>query len=150
MKARDIMRTPVVTIKDKATLRDGVALLSAARVGGLPVINDRGELVGIVTEFDIIKAVMPTYEDIISAEAGLLDPGIIEDRAYQVRDTPIASVMTKHPVTLEESDSILRAASAMITKRFRWLPVVKDKKPIGIVSRVDILQALMQRKGSGS
>lgn len=146
MKAKDIMRSPVVTISDKATLREAVAVISTARVGGLPVLNENGELVGIVTEYDIIKTMMPTYEDIISAEAGLLDPGIIEDRAYQVRDTPIAKIMTSRLITLNEDDPILKAASAMITKRFRWLPVVKDKKPIGIVSRIDILQALMQGK----
>lgn len=148
MRVKDIMRTPVVTISDKATLREAVALLSAARIGGLPVVNEEGELVGIVTEYDIIKAMMPTYEDVISAEAGLLSPDMIEDRAYQVRDMPITSVMTRRLITLEESDSVLKAASAMITRRLRWLPVVKDKEPVGIVSRIDVLQALMQGKAA--
>lgn len=146
MRVKDIMRTPVVTISDKATLREAVALLSAARVGGLPVVNEEWELVGIVTEYDIIKAMMPTYEDVVSAEAGLLSPDVIEDRAYQVRDMPITSVMTRRLITLEESDSVLKGASAMITRRLRWLPVVKEKKPVGIVSRIDVLQALMQGK----
>lgn len=148
MKVKDIMRAPVITIGDTATLREAVALLSSARVGGLPVLNDNGELVGIVTEYDIIKAIMPTYEDVISAEVGLLSPDVMEDRAYQVRDMPIISVMTKNPIAVEESDSILKAASAMIMRRFRWLPVVKDRKPIGIVSRIDILQALMRGKAT--
>ena len=144
MRVSDIMRTPVVTISDKAVICDAVALLSSTRVGGLSVLNDEGDLVGIVTDYDIIKAMMPTYEDIVTVEAGVLAPDLMEDRAYQVRDMPITSIMAKHPITVREDDLIVKAASAMIAKRFRWLPVVKDKKPVGIISRIDILQALMQ------
>ena len=144
MRARDVMRTPVVTISDKATIREAVELLCSTRVGGVLVLNDNRELVGILSDYDIIRAMMPTYEDVITAEAGVLSPDLMEDRAYQVRDTPVKDIMSKNPITLQEDDPIVRAASAVITKRVRWLPVVKDKKPIGVVSRIDILQALMQ------
>lgn len=144
MNVKDIMRSPTVTISEDATLREAVALLSTTRVSGLPVINGEGDLVGIVTEHDIIKAVLPTYEDILATDTGLLAADLIESRTYAVRDNPIRSIMTRKVVTLEEEDSVLKAASAMILKKVKRLPVTRDGKPIGVVSRIDILEALMQ------
>ena len=144
MKVKDIMRRPVVTISQEATLREAVALLSSAEVSGLPVLDADGNLVGIITEHDVIKTLLPTYEDLLSSNTALLDPALMENRAYQVRDTPVSSIMTRKVVTLEEDDSLLKAASTVILKKVKRLPVVRDKKPVGIVSRIDIVGTLIK------
>jgi len=144
MTVKDIMRSPAITIHEKAALREAVAILGSYRVSGLPVVDVQGDLVGIVTEHDIIKAMLPTYEDIASADALLLDAGLMQSRIYQVRDNPVSSVMTRSVVTLEEDAGILKAASTVILKKVKMLPVVRDRRPVGIVSRIDIVQALMQ------
>ncbi|HUV04209.1 MAG TPA: CBS domain-containing protein [Armatimonadota bacterium] len=144
MTAKDFMRSPAITIDREATLREAIALLSSHRISGLPVVDDQGDLVGIVTEHDIIKGMLPTYEDIISADASFLDPGLMQSRIYQVRDNAVSSIMTTNVVALEEDASLLKAASTVILKKVRWLPVVRNGKPVGIVSRIDIMQALMQ------
>lgn len=144
MKVKDVMRRPVVTISQEATLREAVALLSSAEVSGLPVLDADGNLVGIITEHDVIKTLLPTYEDLLSSNTALLDPALMENRAYQVRDTPVSSIMTRKVVTLEEDDSLLKAASTVILKKVKRLPVVRDKKPVGIVSRIDIVGTLIK------
>lgn len=144
MKVKDIMRRPVVTISQEATLREAVALLSSAEVSGLPVLDADGNLVGIITEHDVIKTLLPTYEDLLSSDTAMLDPALMENRAYQVRDTPVSSIMTRKVVTLEEDDSLLKAASTVILKKVKRLPVVRDKKPVGIVSRIDIVGTLIR------
>ena len=144
MKVKDIMRRPVVTISQEATLREAVALLSSAEVSGLPVLDADGNLVGIITEHDVIKTLLPTYEDLLSSNTALLDPALMENRAYQVRDTPVSSIMTRKVVTLEEDDSLLKAASTVILKKVKRLPVVRGKKPVGIVSRIDIVGTLIK------
>jgi len=144
MKVKDIMRSPVITISRDATLRQSVALLSSARVSGLPVLSDEGDLVGIITEHDVIKAMLPTYEDILATDAALLDPSLMADHIFKVRDNPVSSIMTENVVTLEEEDSLLKAASTVILKKVKRLPVVRGKKPVGVVSRIDIVQAAMQ------
>ena len=147
MNVKDIMRKEVITIHQEATLREAVALLSSRGVSGLPVVDSAGNLVGIVTEHDIIKAALPTYEDILSTDASLLDVGLMWSRAYQVRDDPVSSIMTRNVVALEENDTILKAASTIILKKVKILPVVKDAKPVGIVTRIDVVQAVMQGRG---
>jgi len=144
MKVKDIMRSPVITISRDATLRQSVALLSSARVSGLPVLSDEGDLVGIITEHDVIKAMLPTYEDILATDAALLDPSLMAGHIFKVRDNPVSSIMTENVVTLEEEDSILNAASTVILKKVKRLPVVRGKKPVGVVSRIDIVHAAMQ------
>jgi len=144
VKVKDIMRRPVVTISQEATLREAVALLSSAGVSGLPVLDADGNLVGIITEHDVIKTLLPTYEDLLSSDTAMLDPALMENRAYQVRDTPVSSIMTRKVVTLEEDDSLLKAASTVILKKVKRLPVVRDKKPVGIVSRIDIVGTLIK------
>ncbi len=74
----------------------------------------------------------------------MLDPALMENRAYQVRDSPVSSIMTRKVVTLEEDDSLLKAASTVILKKVKRLPVVRDKKPVGIVSRIDIVETLIK------
>ena len=144
MLVKDILRTSVSTIRQEATLREVVTLLSTACISGLPVLNDDGDMVGIITEHDVIKAILPTYEDILSTDIGLLSPNMLETRFYEVQGTPISSIMTKNVVILEENDSILKAATTMILKKVKLLPVLKDRKPVGVVNRIDIVQALMQ------
>ena len=144
MKVKDILRSPAITIGQESTLREAVELLSKSGVSGLPVVNAEGQLVGIVTEHDIIKALLPTYEDILTAGVVLLDAGLMEDRVYKVRDNPVSSIMSTNVVTLAEEDTILKAASTVILKKIKRLPIVRDRKPVGIVSRIDIVQAVMQ------
>ncbi len=143
MKIKDIMRTPVITIVESATIREAVALLSQAAVSGLPVVNSDNDLVGVVTEHDIIKRMLPTYEDLLASDEAILDAGLIEDRVYAIRDNPVCDIMSRNVVAIREDDTVLKAASTMILKNIKRLPVVSDRQPIGIVSRIDILHALM-------
>lgn len=144
MKIKDIMRTPVISVNENASLREAAALLSSSRVNGLPVVNSAGDMVGIITEHDIIKTLMPSYQDILTSDAAVLSADLMESHVYHVRDRSVGSLMTKQVVTLQEGDTLLKAASAMILKRVKMLPVVRGTKPVGIVSRIDIVNALMQ------
>ncbi|MHB0912858.1 MAG: CBS domain-containing protein [Armatimonadota bacterium] len=144
MKVREIMRTSVVTIGEKSTVREAVTLLSARGVSGLPVVDADGKMIGIVTEHDIIRSLLPTYEDILSSDTGLLDPTLMETRVYAIRNEPVSSIMTRNVVTLGEDDTIIKAASTMMLKKVKRLPVVRNGVPVGIVSRIDIVEALME------
>lgn len=144
MTAKDIMRSPAIAISQDASLREAVGLLSSARVSGLPVVDAQGELVGMVTEHDVIRALLPTYENILSSDTGLLSADLMTARVYQVRDNPVSGIMTTNVVTLEEDDSVLKAASTVILKKVKRLPVLRDRKPVGVISRIDIIQALIQ------
>ncbi|MHB1000241.1 MAG: CBS domain-containing protein [Armatimonadota bacterium] len=145
MKVKDVMRSPAITILEDATLREAVALLSASRVSGLPVVNISGKLVGIATEHDIIKNVMPTYGDIYTGDEALtMGTVLLENRVIEVRNNPIKSIMNPIVVTVDENDELLKAASIILLKKVKRLPVLRNDEIIGIISRIDVVQAAMQ------
>lgn len=144
MLVRDMMRSPIITVSHTATYREAVALLSNNRISSLPVVDEQGILVGIISEHDIIKAVLPSYEDIVAIDASTLSDELMENRVMAVRDLQINHIMTANVLTMSEADTVLKAASTMIMRKKRALPVVRDGKPVGIVSRIDILNAVVQ------
>jgi CBS domain-containing protein len=144
MTVKDIMRSPVITVHQNASLQQAIAILSTRGVSGLPVLDDAGDMVGIVTEHDLIRAMLPTYEDIASSDAALLSGNLMQMRVFAVRDNPVASIMTRNVVAVTEDTTILKAASTVILRKIKRLPVVRGNKPVGIVSRIDIAQAITQ------
>lgn len=146
MKVQDIMKSPVITIQEDASIREAVSILSNSRISGLPVIDKTGKLKGIITEHDIIKNVMPTYEMLYTQDESMLNNDLIGNRVIQIKDKPITTIMIENVVTVDEEDSILKAASLIITKKVKRLPVMRNDKIIGIISRIDIVQAAIQGK----
>jgi predicted transcriptional regulator len=144
VRVRDVMRTPVVTIDQDATLCESIGLLSSTGVIDLPVVDSSGCLVGIVSEADIMKLLVPTYQDITEVDAALLDPTLMQDRALAVRNDSVHSIMSRKAITLAEDDQLLKAASTMLSKKIRRIPVVRDGKPVGTISRMDVLDAVMR------
>ncbi|HEY3298987.1 MAG TPA: CBS domain-containing protein [Armatimonadota bacterium] len=144
MRVKDIMRSPAITIREHATLREAVTSLRNHRISGMPVLDSNEDLVGIVTERDIIGALMPTYKDIISTDANVHENALLDNRTAEMRRSPISEIMNKQVFTLDEDDSILKAASMMLMRRVKILPVTAGSKVIGIVARIDILSSLIQ------
>lgn len=144
MTLKDIIKAPVISVHQDATMCEAVGLLSSTGTSELPVVDTAGDLVGILSEVDIMRLLMPTYQDLTSTDAALLDPTLMQDRALEVRNNPICTIMTKNVISLAEGDSVLKAASIMISRKLRIIPVVRSGKPVGTVSRMDVLHAVLQ------
>jgi CBS domain-containing protein len=143
MNVAEIMKKSVVTVNSSATIEQAVAISSIADVSGLPVVDDAGILVGVITEHDIIRAMLPTYKDLLASDEAMLSGTLLQDRALEIRNMPVESIMTRNVITATEDEKVLKVASTMILKSIKRLPVVRAGKPVGIVSRVDIVHALM-------
>jgi CBS domain-containing protein len=113
MQARDVMVSPVITVEENETVRDVAKLLIEKRISAVPVVDRAGKLVGIVTERDLLRAVAA------------------RTRAAEAR---VRRWMTPDPVTIDAETTIENAAQIMFDHNFRHLPVVKDGRPLGIVS----------------
>ncbi|MCL6520154.1 MAG: CBS domain-containing protein [Armatimonadetes bacterium] len=146
MKIKEIMTTPAITVSENAPLAEVVALLSSARISSIPIVNSADELVGIISEHDIIKAMMPTYEDLLSSEPAIVDIDVMETRAATIRDKPASSIMTRKVVTLKEDDDVLDAAAMILLKHIKNIPIVRGKQVVGIVARINVINAIMQGK----
>ena len=121
MKIKDIMRKKFACIHDDATVREVSGSLIKHKLSGMPVIDNKGNLAGFVSERDIIKAI---------------SRGSSEKKC-------IKKLMTRRVITLQEEASIEQASKIFHTNPFRYVPVKRKKRVVGIVSRKDVIDKLV-------
>ena len=122
MKARDLMQTRMVAVTRQYSARDLSILIHSGTFSGVPVIEPGNHLVGMVTEFDVLKALVEG-KDLHSLKA--------ED------------VMTPNPVTVEETATAEEVVKQMMEHQIIRIPVVHDGKLLGMISRTDLLNHLI-------
>ncbi|WP_419662454.1 CBS domain protein [Desulfosarcina variabilis str. Montpellier] len=123
LKASDVMVRPVVAAKKNAPVRDVVFQFLNGFYSGMPVTDDEGQVIGIITELDILDAVLSGKE---------LVKIIVND------------IMTTKPVTVDVDTALTEVVKTMKEKNIIRLPVTQDGKLVGIVSRCDILTTLIE------
>src|SRR5579883_868193 len=117
MLASDIMTRRVYTTSPQTSVHEVAQLQHRERISGVPVIDDRGQLIGMITEADIIR-------------------NIGRD------DLKVADIMSCQLITVSEDTSVSDIAALLAERRIKRVPVVQEGKVIGIVSRADIVQAV--------
>jgi len=144
MTVGDIARRDVRTASTDTSLEAIVGLLAESGSNGVPVTDAEGRLIGIVTEHDVIRVIVPAYELGKPEESSKIDLDfLLAARVDQVRDRPASSMMTTNVISLEEHEPLFRATSMMLLKKLKVVPVTRDGVFVGIVSRIDIAQALL-------
>lgn len=144
MKVRDVMTSRVVTISPDATVREAAQRMLSKRISGLPVVDGEGKLVGIVTEGDFLRrAEIGTGKKRSLWWDILLGPGRLAEEYVQSHGRHIKDVMTPEPYTTT-ADAALEDVVALMEKReIKRVPVVENGKVIGIVSRSNLIRALV-------
>jgi acetoin utilization protein AcuB len=137
MFVKQWMGTEVVTIAPRQTIAEAAQQLQAHRIRRLPVVED-GILVGVVSPNDLEK-VMPS---ILEAE----NP---TEQEFVAKHTEIRAVMTASPVTVGPDDTLVEAIRRMRHHKIDGLPVVEDRKLVGILSITDILDAFLELMPGG-
>jgi CBS domain-containing protein len=137
---REVMTTNVITVGVNADLQEAAGLLSEHGISGMPVVEETGRVIGVISEADIlIMAGMKrdhTFKDILRSIIG--DPVPAKKGGKKVRD-----VMSFPPITSKADDDIGEVAKILDERRIKRLPVVDDDgKLVGIVSRADIVRAI--------
>lgn len=128
MLVRDIMTSPAVSIPPDMTLKDAHRILRDRGIRHLPVL-DEGRLIGVVSDRDLRLAT--------SALAG----------SRFSTESLVSEVMTRDPATTEVSDPIEDAAFRMRTRKIGCLPVVDDGRLVGIITGMDLLDAILRMTG---
>jgi CBS domain-containing protein len=126
--AREIMRENVVTINLESSLEEAIELMLSQEISGLPVTDNEGHLVGIVTEFALLAIV---YDE-------------------KIRQETISEHMTANVLTIEAGDPISKIADMCIVHRVRSVPVMENGRIVGMISRRDVLKALYEAKAPAS
>lgn len=138
----DIMRS-CVFITSKATLLDTLTLMIEHKRNSLVVVDEAGDLVGMVNAADIIKAVLPEYieENVTAARFSNMD--LLAEDAARVKDMPVSDFMETTTPTISHAGNIIEAAAiAAHTGTGRIIVVDDAHKPIGVLTRTELKQVI--------
>jgi CBS domain-containing protein len=146
MKIEEVMTRDVITVGPTTSIHKAAQLMVEHGVSGLPVVDDAGRLVGIISEGDLIlrqkrRTERPWWRR-------FFEDGEQLAREYQkARGTTVAEVMTRSVVSISPVWGIDMAATILRNRGIRRLPVVHDGQLVGIVSRADLIKALATEGG---
>jgi CBS domain-containing protein len=151
MLASDVMTRDVATVHPRTPIAEAVAKMVAAKISGLPVLNDEGLLAGILTEGDLLRRVeLGTAPHHSSWLNFLRGPGLAAIEYVHSHTLNVEDVMTRDPVSVAPEASLGEVVSAMEHAHVRRVPVTRQGRLVGIVSRADLVRTLSQRLSTGS
>ncbi|MCC6921165.1 MAG: CBS domain-containing protein [Alphaproteobacteria bacterium] len=143
MLVRDAMTAPVLSVASTATIGEAIAAMLARRVSGLPVVDDRGAPIGMVTEGDLLRrnelGTERTRSRWLQFFAG---PGQSADEYVRSHGRKVAEVMTEHVVSLPPDAPLVAAIDLMLKKHIKRVLVMQGANLLGILARSDVLRAL--------
>ncbi|MBF2035003.1 MAG: CBS domain-containing protein [Leptolyngbyaceae cyanobacterium T60_A2020_046] len=143
----DVMTRDPITIHPEASLQDAIHLLAEHRISGLPVVDDAGELVGILSESDLMwqatGAPLPAYIMLLDSVIYLKNPARYTEELHKALGQTVREVMGgKKVVTTTPDTSIQHAAQLMHDRKVHRLPVTAEGRLVGILTRGDIVRAM--------
>jgi CBS domain-containing protein len=143
MKARDVMTTPVITVRPTASIKEVARLFLERRISAVPVVDDQDKIVGMVSEGDLIHRFeisterrRPWWLAMIAGDEALVAE-YIKAHANQVND-----IMSRNVITAAPDTPLHEIAETLEKNKIKRLPIVRDRQVIGIVSRANLAQAI--------
>ena len=143
MRAHQIMTRKVITVGPDCSIADAANLMLRNHISGLPVLDKVGDLIGIVSEGDFLRrSEIGTQRKRPSWLQFLTSTGRLADEFVDERGRKIGDVMTRDPVTVSDDTPLDEMVSLMESKGVKRLPVMRNGKMVGIVTRANLLQAV--------
>ncbi|MBI4202630.1 MAG: CBS domain-containing protein [Chloroflexi bacterium] len=145
MRAKDIMTSPVVTIRPADTIDVAAARMLEKVVSCLVVVDENDFVQGILThtDFGLRPKLLPLAENLYRLMGSWADPKTIEDIARKVGQRQVKEVMTKEVETGGEEEEVSKIVQKMLRRRVNRIPIVRDKKLVGIITRHDLLKLVV-------
>jgi len=151
MKAMDVMTRDVVTVTPDDAVADAIKLLAEHDVSALPVVDDEGSVVGIISEADLV------HRDEIGTEKhrpwwleAVTPASTLADEFAKSHGRRVAEIMSSHVVSASEDTPLGEVATLLEKHRIKRVPILRDGKLVGIVSRSNLIQALASTRAQAS
>lgn len=147
LKAKDIMKTDVITVSPETTVEELGRLLIKNRISGAPLLDTTNKLVGIVTENDLIKQNtrfhIPTLLRLFDAFIPLEGFSSVEDEIKRMSASTVAEICARDVITVDPETSLQDIATIMYEKKIHLLPVMSDEKLVGIIGKIDLIHGIL-------
>jgi CBS domain-containing protein len=143
MKVEDAMNPNVHTIRTGTSVRAAAEELAETAVADLAVLDASDSFAGVLSEGDLLRAVLPSFSDLIERDSLSASREIFAEASDEVSRMTIDRFMITAPITLDPKDDITRAAGIMNARAIRRLPVVSEGKLVGTLARGDNCRAAL-------
>jgi predicted transcriptional regulator len=144
MTVRDAMTNRVARVRADASVLEAAHAIALAGSGNLMVVDSSGGFAGVLAAGDILRAAMPDIHEITEA-GGSLENAFARflAKGHELADLPIDPLVIRDPVVLDPDDHVAQAAVVLVERGIRMLPVVRDGRLLGAISRADICDAVV-------
>lgn len=143
MKVKDIMSTNIKTANPDTPVKEIAKVMCFNKISGMPVVDDEGKIVGIVSEKDVLHSMFPDIAE-LSEQGGYLDFEEMEGAYENTLSNKVETIMTTAVATVAPDIPILKAASLMWLRKIRRIPVAENGVLVGIISIGDVHKAVFQ------
>lgn len=133
MLVGEVMTSPAITVHENATIKDAIALLERHSITSMPVLDGLGDLVGVISEADVVREMVVPDQRAHAVPVRLTAPPF---------HSRVADVMSNHPITVTSDTELAKAADLITSTAVKSLPVVDRGQVVGVISRHDIIQLL--------
>ncbi len=152
LKAKDIMSSSVLTVKMSTSIAEVAEIFHDNSIGGAPVVDDEGKLVGIITESDLIdqnkKLHIPTVVAIFDAVVYLESLRKFEEELRKMTGNKVKDLCSTDVVTVDADTPVNEIASIMADSHFHTIPVLDNALLVGVVGKDDIVKTMASTKTS--
>ena len=146
LTAEQIMTRKIITVGLELEVSELATLFWKNRIGGAPVVDESGKLLGIVTESDLIdqskKVHIPTIMTILDSMIFLENPAKLDKEIKKMTGTKVKDIYSSKVVTVNEDTPMSELATIMADRRLHTLPVVDGEKLVGVIGKADIIRNL--------
>jgi CBS domain-containing protein len=144
LRVKDVMTTRTIRVQQDANMYKAAEIVALSRVSDLMVVSEDDKFIGVLSEGDILRAALPDMDE-ITTEGRTMDSvfSIFLKKGKELSRLSIVGFVITEPIVLDPQDHVAKAATVMIDRNIRLLPVVKDGKLVGTISRADVCQAVI-------
>ncbi|WP_176428915.1 CBS domain-containing protein [Nodularia sp. NIES-3585] len=143
----DVMSRDPIVVRTETPLKEAIQILAEKRISGIPVVDDVGKLVGIISETDLMwqetGVTPPAYIMFLDSVIYLQNPATYERELHKALGQTVGEVMSKNPITISPEKTVKEAAQLMHDRSVHRLPVIDSaSQVVGILTRGDIIRAM--------
>lgn len=149
LRLSDVMERDVITVRPNTSLRDALNRLAARHVSGAPVV-DGARVVGVISASDLLAYIAKIAQETALNDWKTPRPEDVEDFTSAIEGRTVAQAMTPWVNALPSTASVVEAAAEMQGANVHRLLVIDDEQLVGIVSAMDIVQAVAERRVQGA